>query len=52
MKKLICPSLIVLALISVDCIASQSTKTDAEPSYACKVMLERGSTMFCSIKRS
>jgi len=51
MKKLIHTSLITLALASGACNASQAIETAAATgnklSYACKVMVERGSTMFC-----
>ncbi len=51
MKKLIRTSLITLALTSGICNAGQPVEANAAPqaklSYACKVMLERGSTMFC-----
>lgn len=45
MKKLIHTSLIALALVSTVCSAGQTTNSEA--SYACKVMMERGSSMFC-----
>ena len=51
MKKLIHTSLITLALASATCNASQSTEAGAisqnKLSYACNVMLARGSKMFC-----
>ncbi len=51
MKKLIHACFITLALVSTVCNASQSIKSETAPqnetSYACKVMLERGSIMFC-----
>jgi len=51
MKKLIHASLIALAFTSGACNASQSTEIEAAsqnaPSYACNVMLGRGSMMFC-----
>ncbi|MFC1602395.1 hypothetical protein ACFL3U_02380 [Pseudomonadota bacterium] len=42
MKKLIHTCLITVALVSTAASAGQS-----EASYACKVMMERGSAMFC-----
>ena len=45
MKKLIHTCLITAALASTACNAGQSIKSEA--SYACKVMMERGSSMFC-----
>ncbi len=51
MKKLICATLITLAFTSATCNASQSTEIEAVSqnalSYACNIMLERGSMMFC-----
>ena len=51
MKKFINASLITLALTSGICSASQPAEADklSQPQipYACKVMLERGSKMFC-----
>ena len=51
MKKLIHTSLITLALASGACNANQSTEattaTQSKLSYACNVMLARGSDMFC-----
>jgi len=51
MKKLIHTCLIALALVSAVCNAGQSIKSEVTSqnasSYACKVMTERGSIMFC-----
>jgi len=51
MKKPVHTILITTALISATANASESAEKDAvfhnEPSYACRVMLERGSEMFC-----
>ena len=51
MKKLIHTTLIATALISGAANASELTEKgtviQSEPSYACRVMLERGSEMFC-----
>jgi len=49
MKKLIHTALIALAIASATGNASASTEITAQPklSYACTVMLERGSAMFC-----
>jgi len=51
MKKLINASLITLAFASGACIASQPAEANrfSQPQipYACKVMLENGSKMFC-----
>ena len=49
MKKLIHTSIIAITLASAAANASESIEKDviSEPSYACRVMLERGSEMFC-----
>ncbi len=51
MKKLIHASLITLAFTSAACNANPSTEIEAvsqnKPTYACNLMLERGSMMFC-----
>ena len=43
--------LVAIALTLVGCNAGQATKANSvskgEPSYACRVMLDRGSEMFC-----
>ena len=55
MKKLIHTSLITLTLISTAGNASESPEAGMAsqngPSYACRVMLERGSEMFCQKDR-
>ena len=55
MKKLIQTSLFTLALASGTCNASQSAEagssTQSKLSYACNVMLARGSEIFCGNDR-
>ena len=47
MKKMIYICLIAIAVVSTNVNATKSDKKSNEPSYACKVMQERGSYMFC-----